>query len=178
MRFDGHATLAAIAMLTLRPYQLTDAPGLWTLFRDTVHRVNCRDYSQAEVQAWAPPTCDLQQWAARFEDRIAYVAELQDVIVGFIDLSHTGYLDRLFVSADHQRQGIARALLSQVVREARRSGIPQIVTHASITARHFFAAHGFSVQQKQQVRCRGVLLTNFRMTLPLPPRDSHGMATE
>jgi hypothetical protein len=31
-------------MASLRPFRPDDAPGLLTLFRDTIRRVNCRDY--------------------------------------------------------------------------------------------------------------------------------------
>ena len=52
---------------------------LIALFYDTVHTVNCRDYS----------------------------AEQNGQIVGFGDISRDGYLDRLYVHARFQWQGAA-----------------------------------------------------------------------
>ena len=43
-------------MVTLRLYRLDDAPALLALVRDTVRRVNSRDYSPVQVAAWRPTT--------------------------------------------------------------------------------------------------------------------------
>jgi hypothetical protein len=38
-------------VVTLRPYRPGDAPALLALFRDTIRRVNSRDYSPAQIAA-------------------------------------------------------------------------------------------------------------------------------
>ena len=45
-------------MITLRPYRPNDAPALLALFRDTIRRVNSRDYSRAQIAAWASDDID------------------------------------------------------------------------------------------------------------------------
>ena len=71
-----------------------------------------------------------------------------------------GYLDRLFVHKNHQRQGIATAICDELERAAIGK---QITTHASITAKGFFLRRGYRVVKKQEVMRCGVLLTNFLM---------------
>ncbi len=53
-------------MVVLRQFQPDDAPALLALFRDTVRRVNSRDYSPAQVTAWASDEIDPVAWAERF----------------------------------------------------------------------------------------------------------------
>ncbi|MEM6692719.1 MAG: GNAT family N-acetyltransferase, partial [Planctomycetota bacterium] len=96
-------------------------------------------------------------------DRFAYVAMEGERLVGFADMDHEGYIDRLFVSADHQRMGFARQLFERLIQDALRNDILEMTTEASITARPFFQSMGFEVEQKQSVICRGVALTNYRM---------------
>jgi putative acetyltransferase len=151
----------------LRPYQPTDAASLLHLFRDTVRRVNVRDYSPEQISAWAAEEIDLADWAARFEGRFVLVAEQAGQPAGFAELTPQGHIDRFYVAANCQRQGIGQQLLSAIVAEARRLNHSQLHVAASITARPFFAAHGFQVIAPHQVTCRGVLLTNFRMVLEL-----------
>lgn len=133
------------------------------LFRDTIRRVNCRDYSAAQIAAWASDDINPARWADRFADRFVVVADEAGKQVGFADLEPDGHIDRLFVSADHQRQGIGRRLLATVVAEARRLGLARLYTEASITARPFFEAQGFSVLAPQVVACRGAEFINYRM---------------
>jgi putative acetyltransferase len=80
-----------------------------------------------------------------------------------MELESGGHIDRVYVSADHQRQGIGRALLAAVVAEARQIGVAQLFTEASITARPFFEAQTFVVLAPQVVTVRGVDFLNYRM---------------
>ena len=150
-------------MVTLRPYRSDDAPALLALFRDTIRRVNSRDYSPAQVAAWASDDIDTGAWFGRFTGRLVPVAEEAGRPVGFAELEPVGHIDRVYVSADHQRRGIGRQLLAAVVAEARRIGLARLFTEASITARPFFEAQGFAVQAPQVVTCRGTEFVNYRM---------------
>ena len=149
--------------MMLRPYRPDDAPALLALFRDTIRRVNVRDYTPEQIRAWASDDIDPVAWAGRFDGRYVVVAEAAGRPVGFIELEPDGHIDRLYVSADHQGQGIGRQLLTAVVAEARRRGIARLFVEASITARPFFEAQGFVVLAPQVVTLRGVELVNYRM---------------
>ncbi|HEY8502973.1 MAG TPA: GNAT family N-acetyltransferase, partial [Gemmataceae bacterium] len=102
-------------MVTVRAYRPEDAPALLDLFRDTIRRVNSRDYSPEQIRAWASDEIDPGQWAARFAGRFAAVAELGGEIAGFAELEPDGHIDRFYVSADHQRRGVGRALMAALV---------------------------------------------------------------
>lgn len=150
-------------MITLRPYRPDDAPALLALFRDTIRRVNSRDYSPAQIAAWASDDIDTHVWFGRFTGRFVPVAEEQGRLVGFAELEPNGHIDRVYVSADHQRRGIGRQLLAALLAEARRLGIARLFTEASISARPFFEPEKFTVLAPQVVTCRGAKFVNYRM---------------
>ena len=169
-------------MVTLRPYRPDDAPALLALFRDTIRRVNSRDYSPAQIAAWASDDIDTVSWFGRFTGRFVPVAEEAGRPVGFAELEPGGHIDRVYISADHQRRGIGRQLLAAVVVEARRVGLARLFTEASITARPFFESQGFVVLNPQVVTCRGVEFVNYRMEQilaeqgPQPTQMANGAA--
>jgi len=150
-------------MVTLRPYRPDDSPALLALFLDTIRRVNSRDYSPAQIAAWASDDIDTVAWSGRFSGRFVPVAEEASRPVGFAELEQDGHIGRVYVSADYQRRGIGRQLLAAVVAEARRVGLTRLFTEASITARPFFEAQGFAVLAPQVVTCRGAEFVNYRM---------------
>ncbi len=150
-------------MVTVRSYREEDGPALLALFRDTIRRVNARDYSPEQIRAWASDEIEVAQWTARFEGRFAVVAEMETQPVGFAELEPSGHLDRFFVSADQQRRGIGARMLKAVVAEARRLGIERLFTEASLTARPFFEAQGFRTLASQVVISRGAEFVNYRM---------------
>ncbi|QEF99160.1 putative N-acetyltransferase YafP [Stieleria maiorica] len=149
--------------ISLRELARTDTDACLQLFHETVHRINVRDYSSEQIDAWAPSLINGDQWADRFDDRFAYVAVEGSQIVGFTDMTRQGHLDRLFVSADHQRLGIARRLVERLFQDATDNEIYRMTTESSITAKPFFLSVGFEVAREQTVQCRGVQMTNYLM---------------
>lgn len=145
--------------MLVRKYRSSDCGRLAKLFYNTVHRVNAKDYTKEQLDAWATGQVDEEEWDRSLREHYSVVAVDDGTIVGFGDISGTGYLDRLYVHADHQREGVASAICDRL--EGAVQG--KIVTHASITARPFFEKRGYIVTKEQQVERRGVLLTNFIM---------------
>lgn len=146
--------------IMLRAITPEDVPALCALFHRTVHTVNAADYTPQELVAWSPAPPEAAAWAARFEGRMALLAEVDGVLAGFADMTDDGYLDRLYVSAEHQRRGVASALCDALESAC---AAPILTTHASITAKGFFLQRGYSVVREQQVERLGVKLTNFVM---------------
>lgn len=145
--------------MKLREYEQSDCRKLTELFYNTVHIVNAKDYTKEQLDVWATGQVDLEKWNQSLQEHYSIVAAEDNIIVGFGDIDKTGYLDRLFVHADHQGKGIATAIcdkLEQFVRE-------NITTHASITARPFFEKRGYKVVKEQQVERQGIFLTNYVM---------------
>ena len=146
--------------MRLRPYTHQDCPALARLFFDTVRTVNRRDYSQAQVEAWAPAEADLAAWDAALSACRTLVAVEGEMVVGFAAMAPDGYLDRLYVHRDRQGRGIATALCDALEGDC---AAPRFTTQASLTARPFFEGRGYRVVGGQQVERRGVLLPNFIM---------------
>ena len=146
----------------LRRFRLDDAPALIALFRDTVRRVNSRDYTPEQIAAWAPDEVDPKRTEV-LADRYTIVAEEGDMIVGFTDLEPDGHIDRFFVHADRQGVGVGRAMMAELAAEAGRAGLRRRFAEVSVTARPFFERQGFVVSAEQVVTVRGVGLTNYRM---------------
>ncbi|QDU26935.1 putative N-acetyltransferase YafP [Anatilimnocola aggregata] len=156
----------------LRDYEPADAAALLALFRETIRRVNCRDYCPAQIAAWSSEDLTLETWAKNFGGKRTFVAEVADkahgTIAGFGDLEPSGHLDRFFVSADHQGQGVGRLILSAIVAQARQWNCERIFTEASITARPFFMHFGFRELRNQIVFFRGAAFLNYCLELPIP----------
>lgn len=146
--------------MVIRKYQAEDLPEITQLFYNTVHTVNARDYSPAQLDAWADGAVDLARWGASLAAHDSVVAVEQGMIIGFGDMDENGYLDRLYVHKDHQGRGVATAICDRLEGACR---VKKFSTHASITARPFFEGRGYRVVKQQQVERHGVLLTNFVM---------------
>src|SRR5699024_2552481 len=91
----------------------------------------------------------------------------------FSDVDEYGYIDMIFVDPQHQRQGVARALLESVRRQARDLYATSLTADVSITARPFFESQGFFVEQRQEPFKQGVKLVSFRMRKELQEQHTY-----
>lgn len=153
-----------IIITVIRPYRPSDLEKLAELFYHTVHITNSEDYSQKQLYAWADGNIDMKAWNDSFLSHCTLVAEADNIIAGFGDIDRTGYLDRLFVLPQFQNSGIATALCDALEHSC---DSERITTHASVTARGFFEKRGYKVIKKQQVKRKGIFLTNYVMVLDL-----------
>ena len=153
--------------MKIRNYKPSDCKEMAELFYHTIHTVNAKDYTEEQLNVWATGQVDLEKWNQSFLEHYSIVAVDGDRITGFGDIDETGYLDRLYVHADHQNQCVATAICDALEQTAPGN----ITTHASITARPFFEKRGYKVIKEQQVERQGIFLTNFVMEKEMTPDD-------
>jgi len=147
----------------IRPATSKDASAMALLFHETVRKINSRDYSETQVSAWAGLAPDPAKWRVRQSSRLTFVEEERGIIRGFAELEDKGHVGALYVHAEHQGRGIASALLQRLEEEAIARGADYLWTEASITAKPFFAKHGFEVIVAQEVEYQGAMFRNYRM---------------
>lgn len=153
----------ATSEIEIRAYSERDAPEIVRLFHETVRSVNLADYSQDQVQAWAPEIPDPSLWHARMSRRCTLVAEESGEVVAFAELEEDGHLDMFYCRKDAVRRGVGSLLYKEIEAQAREQNLEHITTEASITARPFFERHGFHVVREQKYPVRGIEMTNFVM---------------
>lgn len=146
--------------MLIKSYEKEFFIDICTLFYETVHSVNAGDYSESQLEAWAPKDNDYSHLKTALEKNWTLVAIEDGVIIGFADIEDTGYLDHLFVHKDYQGNGVATALCNEI--EAK-GNFNEIETHASITALPFFEKRGYKVVREQIVEIRGEKLKNHVM---------------
>lgn len=147
--------------VTIHVYTPSDLDAVIDIFVAAVREAASKDYSPAQVEAWAQVNRD--GWNRARNSRPTWIARSGSTVVGFTDLEPDGHLDMMFVHPAHQGKGVAHALFDTVETAARDQGLKVIFTEASITARPFFESCGFTVLASQLVEKRGQQLRNYRM---------------
>lgn len=147
---------------------------MFLLFYETVHSINAVDYPIEQLNAWAPIDeieVKLENWRESLSDNYAYVAEIDNKIIGFCDINDSGHLDRLYIHMDFQKQGISTTLVYEIESKAKEIDLYEISTEASITAKTFFERQGYQVIKSQIVELSNVPLINYRMIKKLNSED-------
>lgn len=149
--------------MRLRRFQLADAPALFEVFYSSVHLLACRDYTAAQIQAWAPDDIDQGLWAQHMQGLQPFVVEDGAKIVGYADLQSNGYIDHFFVSGQYARCGIGSLLMRHILDEAALHGLEQLTSQVSRSAEPFFLRFGFQIVERREPVLRGVTLPNALM---------------
>ena len=149
--------------MNIRSYHSDDCQAILSLFYETIHKINRRDYTWEQIEAWANDnSMNPIAWDLSLTHHKTLVAEMDNTIGGFGDLNGN-FLDRLYVHAEYQRRGIATAIMDRLERYTAEQNYATIVTHASITAYPFFRDRNYQLVKEQQVERYGVFLKNMIM---------------
>jgi putative acetyltransferase len=151
--------------MIIRRFQPEDLEPVLHLFHDVVHTVGSKYYNAEQIAAWAPPvdSLDREKWLRSLKANISYIAEDNGKIIGFADMTQTGYFDRLYVHKNYQGRGIALALFNKIEDEARKLGLTELSMEASIMLKPLAERVGFIVIQEQRKIHRGIEFITYLM---------------
>ncbi len=131
--------------MTLRIATLSDADAIADLVRLAFG---------AQSRPTNPPSGALKETAETIREHLVHgggaISESDGALIGVVlweDDDGVLYLSRLAVHPAHRRRGIARALISEAEREARRRGLPRMTLGVRLVLednRRLFASCGFT----------------------------------
>lgn len=152
--------------ITVREYGESDATALADIYYNTIHRVNARDYSPEQINAWAPlQDRDDTKWANRLEEKRPLVAESRGQIAGFAELESNGHIDCFYCHHNYQRRGVGSALMNEILATAQTRELSKLYAEVSATARPFFESFGFKAVRDDKAIIRGVSIKRILMEL-------------
>ncbi|PYF80533.1 GNAT family acetyltransferase [Marinomonas alcarazii] len=149
--------------MKIRHFKPSDSTEIADLFHGSVHSISSDIYSAAQLEAWAPTPPGYTMWKERLAITKPFVATIDDVVVGFIELESDGHIDCLYVHRNYQRRGVALALFKHASDEAIKNGCEIMYVEASILAKAFFEKMGFDVQAENIVQKNHQELINYSM---------------
>ena len=147
----------------IRSFEPGEEPALFDIYHSAIHLIASRDYTEEQINAWAPAVLDEELWVRRIRGINPFVAELEGILVGYADVQASGYIDHFFVSGRHPRQGIGRSLMEVLESEAKRLGVTELTSDVSRTAQPFFTRFGFQIVEQRVPVVRGIEVPNARM---------------
>lgn len=153
-------------MIYIREFKLGDETEIYQLFYDTVHAVNKQDYTDEQLDIWAPKYPDLDRWKKTLSDNYTVVALDSDNehIVGFLDMEKNGFLNRIYVHDKHQNQGVFKLMLQEIEKQAREIGLKKLFSDVSITAKPAMEKLGYTVEEQKTRDKGGVVFIQYAMT--------------
>lgn len=171
---SGLAQASAVRVgrgMELRRLRPSDLGPLAGLMHRAIRAIGDDVYSEAQRAAWSPAPLTEDQLRERLGPAHVTVAELDGVPAGFVSLNPDGGLDLLHVDPAAQGRGLASALLSAALDDAREARLGWLQGGASRVARPVFERHGFEVCRAETVERGGVDLERFVMARRLVDFD-------
>lgn len=150
--------------IVLKQVEECDATQLCALFYNTVHKINAKDYTPSQLDAWAPEDIDISTYIKKIMSKYAIVAKDAENILGYGNIDKNGFLDHLYVAENSQREGVGTLICDELENYAKKCGNETVTVEASITAKDFFGKRGYVVIKEQFVERKGVKLKNYVMT--------------
>lgn len=149
--------------IQFRLFEQSDALSLRQVYESAVSQLTVGEYNLAQRTAWIQASSDPKYWL-RVLERIQPTITLVDgKIAGYFDLQPDGLIDHFYVAASFAHQGVARAMMDEILQRAKLRDLSEIYAYVSLTAQPFFTRYGFDVVYRQNVEVGGQQLENARM---------------
>ncbi|MCT3761894.1 GNAT family N-acetyltransferase [Elizabethkingia anophelis] len=152
-----------ILEMEIRVAEKNDLSTIQRMCADTIAAVCSTDYNQDQIEVWISGIENTPHWNDNLLGQYILVAEYDGEITGFISLKDGYYIDYLYIHADYQHQGIAKRLYKAIEEKALLEKQSLLMADVSITAKPFFERIGFKIIRQQQVKLKGIELTNYKM---------------
>lgn len=149
--------------IQFRFFEHSDALSLRQVYESAVSQLTVGEYNLAQRTAWIQASADPKYWL-RVLERIQPTVTLVDgKVAGYFDLQPDGLIDHFYVAASFAHQGVARAMMDEILQRAKLCDLSEIHAYVSLTAQPFFTRYGFEVVYSQNVEVGGQQLENARM---------------
>lgn len=150
--------------ISIRRAKIDDLDAVLSLYYDTVKIINSKHYTPEQIEAWLDDDTRPERFLQKINEQLFYVCiNESDELLGFSSITKDGYLDLLYASTTHQRNGVGTLLLEQMLVASKIYKFEKIDANVSTTAVPFFLSKGFEVKNEEVAERNGVKLTYFKM---------------
>jgi putative acetyltransferase len=133
----GHDGICLTSEFHLRPYRAEDEDAAIDLWRLTWQQAYPSIDFAARVAWWR------ERWRNELVPNASIiVAEEAEILIGFVTIDRSGYLDQLVVGPDHWGSPLATSLVDEVKRHSP-GGITLKVNKDNVRAIRFYERNGF-----------------------------------
>ncbi|NQZ85524.1 MAG: GNAT family N-acetyltransferase [Nanoarchaeales archaeon] len=149
--------------MELRKFKLGDEKSISKLHEETIRTINSKDYSNEQIETWPGILDNYSNLLKTLQNNISYVVELDNIIVGFGDMGHSGEIFRLYTHKDYQGKGIASKILEKLEKEAKNLNLNKITLESSLTAKSFYESKGYKIIKKVHSKINDVKHEEWKM---------------
>jgi GNAT superfamily N-acetyltransferase len=149
--------------MRLRDFRNDDIREVIAVFQDAIHNIAASDYDADQLRVWAQFTEDVEEVRTHLCRGKSVIAEDDLGVVAFGQLHPGDHINYLYCRQRGRGKGYAAHILHHLEVEAAHPGVRVLRTEASLTARKFFAKHGYTVVGEELVVRRGIKLARFKM---------------
>ena len=125
------------------------APALDLAWRMFV-KYDSLDYGAEHTERMREAIEDRLKDLSIYNQRLLVVALVNGRVVGMLETYGTNRISLLFVDSEHQRKGIATALMSKIASELKRRGYDKVVLNSSPYGLAFYKRFGFMVEEDEK----------------------------
>ena len=136
--------------MEVRKAKTEEAQAIIDLHVDTVRRINSRDYSTDQIDFWIGKR-KVEITEAMIKAKEYYVAVDETGHVFGMGHMKDNNITGLYVSADHQQEGIGSAILGRMEKDAMQNGAVMMEIESTLTAAPFYLRKGYHEIDRRKV---------------------------
>lgn len=153
--------------MIFRHYKKGEESLLFEVFYSSIHMNANNNYTEKQLDSWAPLFFNLDEWRKKIEAINPFVLIVDNIIIGYADLQENGYIDHFFIRGGYNKKGYGSSLLKHIINIAKEKNILTLESNVSLAAQRLFEKFGFKIIKRNKVLIRKEILDNALMRVYL-----------
>ena len=149
--------------MIIRTANQSDLPALAEVFKNSIRKIAPEEYCREQVEAWAASASNRESFSKFILEPTTFIAETDNLILGFGGVTTAGYLASLYVRGDRYRQGIGSRLLIHIIKYTCGNNCHRLYTEASEFSKPLFEKFGFETYEEEDIERNSVIFHRYLM---------------
>jgi len=149
--------------MNLKQITKKDQYALKKVYFNSILSIDEKIYTLEQKKAWASQAWENRNFELCINKGNGWLVNKEEKIIAFASRYPTNKIALLYCMGDSQRKGYGTKLLHKVEKEAKKEGLPFLLTEASLISYKLFLKNKWTIIRKEKIIIKNIVFYRYKM---------------
>ena len=149
--------------MNLKQITKKDQYALKKVYFNSILSIDEKIYTLEQKKAWASQAWENRNFELCINKGNGWLVNKEEKIIAFASRYPTNKIALLYCMGDSQRKGYGTKLLHKVEKEAKKEGLPFLLTEASLISYKLFLKNKWKIIRKEKIIIKNIVFYRYKM---------------
>ena len=150
--------------MNLRQITIKDQLGLKKVYFDSIQSLNEEIYNKEQKRAWSSQAWKNPNFYKSITKGKGWLFSDNGIIIAFATRYPNNRISLFYCKGEYQRKGYGSSLLQKLEDDAKKEGLDNLTTEASLISYKLFLKNEWEIIRKEKVTINNIFFERYKMT--------------